>query len=244
MRDRARARLRHRLRAGHGRGSPRRRLRARRADRRGLHAGARRLARARQARPGPVVANLSTTAALDEVARRFSCPVLRTKIGEANVTERMQSERAVIGGEGNGGVIYPAINFARDSQVGMALILHLLASSGKTVSGLVAELPPFVMVKEKLACPSNKIPDVLRMVKREFAHLPMDTRDGVKVTLPTGWFHVRGSNTEPIVRVVAEGPSEAEARGVVKDVFGRVATGRQQLKRGTICRAPAWSSPR
>jgi phosphomannomutase len=174
--------------------------------------------------PGPVVANLSTTAALDEVARRFNCQVLRTKIGEANVTERMQSERAVIGGEGNGGVIYPSINFARDSQVGMALILHLLASSGKTVSELVAELPPFVMVKEKLACPSNKIPDVLRMVKREFAHLPMDTRDGVKVTLPTGWFHVRGSNTEPIVRVVAEGPSEAEARGVVKDVFGRVAT--------------------
>jgi len=174
--------------------------------------------------PGPVVANLSTTAALDEVARRFNCQVLRSKIGEANVTERMQSERAVIGGEGNGGVIYPSINFARDSHVGMALILHLLASSGKTVSGLMADLPRFVMIKEKLACPSNRIPDVLRMVKREFAHLPMDTRDGVKVTLPNGWFHVRGSNTEPIVRVVAEGPSEAEARGVVKDVFGRVAT--------------------
>jgi len=173
--------------------------------------------------PGPVVANLSTTAALDAVAQRFGCQVLRSKIGEANVTERMQSERAVIGGEGNGGVIYPAINFARDSQVGMALILHLLASSGKTVSELVAELPPFVMVKEKLSCPSSRIPDVLRMVKREYAHLPMDTRDGVKVTLPSGWFHVRGSNTEPIIRVVAEGPSEAEARAVVNDVFGRVA---------------------
>ncbi len=173
--------------------------------------------------PGPVVANLSTTAALDAVAQRFGCQVLRSKIGEANVTERMQSERAVIGGEGNGGVIYPSINFARDSQVGMALILHLLASSGKTVSELIAELPPFVMVKEKLACPSSWIPDVLRMVKREFAHLPMDTRDGVKVTLPSGWFHVRGSNTEPIIRVVAEGPSDAEARAVVKDVLGRVA---------------------
>jgi phosphomannomutase len=174
-------------------------------------------------RPGPVVANLSTTAALDEVARRFNCPVVRTKIGEANVTERMQAERAVIGGEGNGGVIYPSINFARDSQVGMALILHLLASTGKTVSGLMADLPRFVMIKEKLTCPSNRIPDALRMVKREFAALPMDTRDGVKVMLPTGWFHVRGSNTEPIVRVVAEGPSEAEARAVVTDVFARVA---------------------
>jgi phosphomannomutase len=79
------------------------------------------------------------------------------------------------------------------------------------------------MIKEKLTCPSNRIPDVLRMVKREFAHLPMDTRDGVKVILPNGWFHVRGSNTEPIVRVVAEGPSDAEARGVVQDVFARVA---------------------
>jgi len=173
--------------------------------------------------PGPVVANLSTTAALDEVARRFNCLLVRTKIGEANVTERMRSERAVIGGEGNGGVIYPAINFGRDSQVGMALILHLLAESGKTVSGLMAELPRFVMVKEKLSCPSNRIPDVLRMVKREYAGLPMDTRDGVKVMLPNGWFHVRGSNTEPIVRVVAEAPSESEARQVVQDVFGRVA---------------------
>jgi phosphomannomutase len=173
--------------------------------------------------PGPVVANLSTTAALDEVARRFACPLLRTKIGEANVTERMRAERAVIGGEGNGGVIYPSINFARDSQVGMALILHLLAESGKTVSDLVAELPRFCMLKEKLTCPSNRIPDVLRMVKREFADLPMDTRDGVKVTLPNGWFHVRGSNTEPIVRVVAEAGSEADVRRVVQDVFGRVA---------------------
>jgi len=173
--------------------------------------------------PGPVVANLSTTAALDEVARRFNCPIVRTKIGEANVTERMRAERAVIGGEGNGGVIYPSINFARDSQVGMALILHLLAGSGKSVSDLVAELPRFCMVKEKLTCPSNKIPDVLRMVKREYTDLPMDTRDGVKVILPNGWFHVRGSNTEPIVRVVAEARSEGEVRQIVQDVFGRVA---------------------
>jgi phosphomannomutase len=100
----------------------------------------------------------------------------------------------------------------------------LLAATGKTVSELMADLPRFVMIKEKLTCPSNRIPDVLRMVKRDFAQLPMDTRDGVKVMVPNGWFHVRGSNTEPIVRVVAEGPSEAEARAVVNDVFGRVAT--------------------
>ena len=173
--------------------------------------------------PGPVVANLSTTATLDEVARRFGCTLVRTKIGEANVTERMRLDRAVIGGEGNGGVIYPSINFARDSQVGMALILHLLAATGRTVSELVDALPRFCMIKEKLTCPSNRIPDVLRMVRHDFADLPMDTRDGVKVMLPDGWFHVRGSNTEPIVRVVAESSSENAVRAVVDDVFGRVA---------------------
>jgi len=170
-----------------------------------------------------VVANLSTTAAFDDVAKRFGATSKRTRIGEANVTDRMTLDRAVIGGEGNGGVIYPRINFARDSQVGMALILHLLAASGKTVSQLVAELPPYRMVKEKITCPSGKIPDVLRMIRTDFAHLPQDLRDGVKVMLPEGWFHVRGSNTEPIVRVVAEASSDAAARRIVDDVFGRVA---------------------
>lgn len=172
--------------------------------------------------PGPVVANLSTTAALDAVARRFGCTVGRSKIGEANVTERMRADRAVIGGEGNGGVIYPHINFGRDSLVGMALILHLLASTGKRVSELVGELPPYQMIKEKITCPSGRIPDVLRMVKRDFADHEMDTRDGVKVIVDDGWFLVRGSNTEPIVRVVAETTNEATARALVDDMMARV----------------------
>jgi phosphomannomutase len=172
--------------------------------------------------PGPVVANLSTTATLDAVAARFGCHVGRSKIGEANVTERMRAEKAVIGGEGNGGVIYPSINFGRDSLVGMALILHLLASTGSRVSELVAALPPYRMVKEKITCPSNRIPDVLRMVKRDFADRPLDTRDGVKVTVDDGWFLVRGSNTEPIVRVVAETTNETTARALVDEMMGRV----------------------
>jgi phosphomannomutase len=172
--------------------------------------------------PGPIVANLSTTAALDAVGRRFGCAVGRSKIGEANVTERMRADRAVIGGEGNGGVIYPHINFGRDSLVGMALILHLLASTGKRVSELVGELPPYQMIKEKITCPSSRIPDVLRMVKRDFADHEMDTRDGVKVIVDDGWFLVRGSNTEPIVRVVAETTSHATARALVDDMMTRV----------------------
>jgi phosphomannomutase len=172
--------------------------------------------------PGPVVANLSTTAALDAVAARFGCTVGRSKIGEANVTERMRADRAVIGGEGNGGVIYPHINFGRDSLVGMALILHLLASTGSRVSELVGELPPYRMIKEKITCPSSRIPDVLRMVRRDFGDRPLDTRDGVKVTVDDGWFLVRGSNTEPIVRVVSETTNETTARAMVNDVMARV----------------------
>jgi phosphomannomutase len=170
-----------------------------------------------------VVANLATTLALDDLAARFGSRVVRSKIGEANVTARMKIEKAVIGGEGNGGVIYPRINFARDSQVGMALILHLLAESGRTVSSLMADLPRFAMVKEKLECPSGKIPEVLRAIRADFGHLPIDARDGIRVTVADGWFLVRGSNTEPIIRVVAEATSESAVRRIVDDVFGRVA---------------------
>jgi phosphomannomutase len=172
--------------------------------------------------PGPVVANLSTTSALQEVVSRFGCSLFLSKIGEVNVTEEMQKQSAVIGGEGNGGVIYPRINFARDSLVGMALILHLLAESGQTITELVNALPRFHMIKEKLVCPSDKISAVLRMLRQEYAANPMDLRDGVKVILPNGWFLVRGSNTEPIIRVIAEAEREADARTIVDRVYSRV----------------------
>src|SRR5687768_1886953 len=171
---------------------------------------------------GPVVANLSTTSAVEDVAKRFGCPVYLTKIGEVNVTDAMQQHDAVIGGEGNGGVIYPRINFARDSLVGMALVLHLLAESGKTVSQLMDQFPRYSVVKEKMVCPSEKIPGVLRMLRHEYAQFPLDTRDGVKVTLPEGWFLVRGSNTEPIIRVVAESNQESKAREIVARVYEQV----------------------
>lgn len=173
--------------------------------------------------PGPVVTNLSTSSAMDDVARMFDCPLHRSKIGEANVTELMQQVNATIGGEGNGGVIYPKINFCRDSHVGMALILHLLAATGKTVSQLLAEQPRYKLVKEKLDCPSDKIAEVLKLIRRDFAEYPQDLRDGVKVTLPHGWLHVRGSNTEPIIRLSAEAGDEAQARAIVESVFAKVA---------------------
>jgi phosphomannomutase len=172
--------------------------------------------------PGPVVANLSTTSALQEIVSRFGCSLFLSKIGEVNVTEEMQKQQAVIGGEGNGGVIYPRLNFARDSLVGMALILHLLAETGQTITELVESLPRFAMIKEKLVCPSDKISVVLRMLRQEYAAYPMDLSDGVKVSLPDGWFLVRGSNTEPIIRVIAEAEREADARAIIDRVYSRV----------------------
>ncbi|HKG15051.1 MAG TPA: phosphoglucosamine mutase [Pyrinomonadaceae bacterium] len=167
---------------------------------------------------GAVVANLATTTVLDSVARGFECPIYRSKIGEANVTEEMRRVGAVVGGEGNGGVIYPRINFARDSLVAMALVLHLLADTGRAVSELMSELPRSYMVKEKIECRSDRIQKVLKRVRAAYADKPQDLRDGVKVLTESGWFLVRGSNTEPIIRLVAESYDEAEARRLVEEL--------------------------
>lgn len=172
--------------------------------------------------PGAVVTNLSTSSAMDDVAQMFGCTLHRSKIGEANVTEMMQQVGAIIGGEGNGGVIYPKINFCRDSQVAMALILHLLAQSGRTVSDLIGDLPHYWMIKEKLPCPSDKIGAALKMILSDYAGEQMDLRDGVKVIFDDGWLHVRGSNTEPIIRIVAEARSEARAKQILDSVFEKV----------------------
>ena len=171
---------------------------------------------------GPVVANLSSSLALEEVVNSFGCPLFLTKIGEVNVTEEMQKQNAAIGGEGNGGVIYPRINFARDSLVGMALVLHLLAQKGQKVSDLLNDLPRYTIVKEKLVCPSDKIAAVLRLLRQEYAGYRMDTRDGVKVRFANAWFLVRGSNTEPVIRVVAEAPTDSEVNAIVANVRGKV----------------------
>jgi len=130
----------------------------------------------------------------------------------------MQRRGAVVGGEGNGGVIYPRINFARDSLVGMALVLHLLAEKGRAVSDLIDELPRAFMAKEKLACRSDRIGRVLKAVRSRYAGLPQDLRDGVKVTTKDGWLLVRGSNTEPIIRLVAEAETEEGARRMIEDL--------------------------
>ena len=174
--------------------------------------------------PGPVVTNVATTHALDAAVAAMGCQVSRSPVGEANVTEVMRRVGAVIGGEGNGGVIYPRINFARDSLVGMALILHRLAAQGRPVSELVAELPRLHMIKRQLTCPSHRIHDVLRLARQEYATFPIDARDGVKVVTPDGWFLLRGSNTEPVLRLVVESGSERAASALAEAVLARIAS--------------------
>jgi len=173
--------------------------------------------------PGPVVANLATTHALDEVTARFGVTVTRSRVGEANVTEVMRRIGAVIGGEGNGGVIFPRINFGRDSLVGMGLILHRLVASGRPLSALVDEIPRRVMLKQQLSCPSQQIAEVLRHAQAFYPGLPIDTRDGVKVVTPTGWFLLRGSNTEPIMRLIVEADTPEAADALAAAVRAQIA---------------------
>ncbi|MDB5350969.1 MAG: phosphoglucosamine mutase [Planctomycetota bacterium] len=155
---------------------------------------------------GPVVLNLSTSRVTEDIAASFECPVERTAVGEINVVTRMREVGAVIGGEGNGGVIDPRVGFVRDSFVGMALVLDLMAESGKPLSVLVDELPTWEMVKEKYALAPDS-PPISEMFDRIIDAHPdarADRRDGLRLDWDECWAHVRASNTEPIVRVIAE----------------------------------------
>jgi phosphomannomutase len=163
---------------------------------------------------GPVVVNLSTTAIVDVIAAEFDCPVIRTRIGEVNVAEAMIAHKAVIGGEGNGGVMVPAIHPCRDSFAGMGIVLQMLAEKGKAVSQLVAELPSYTMVKQTVACSTEVAHSAIATLRKKHSQDgTVDTIDGLKITYPDGsWIHIRPSNTESVMRLTAESPSAERAR--------------------------------
>lgn len=171
---------------------------------------------------GPVVTNVATSHAVEAVAASHGCRVYRTRVGEANVTETMVRVGAVIGGEGNGGVVYPRVNFARDSLVAMTLSLHLLARTGRRVSEIVDGLPRFEIARAEIRCPSQRIPELLRRIARDYPPADVSLIDGVKVSVEGGWFLARGSNTEPVLRLVAEAATAGEARGILDRVSSRV----------------------
>lgn len=171
-----------------------------------------------------VVVNISGSRMVDDVGAEFDTPVYRTRVGEVNVVEGLFAHNAVIGGEGNGGVIVPGINPCRDSFVAMALILEALTRNGGTLSALRATIPSYAIVKTKLHCPSARaIAPALRLVQDTYLDdATLDLIDGVKVIWPDRWVQARGSNTEPIIRVTAEAPTEAEAEALADEMLARL----------------------
>ena len=177
-------------------------------------------------KPGSaVVTNLSTSRMLDDIAASTGSRVIRTPVGEANVIDTMLRERAPIGGEGNGGVIDPRIVPGRDSLVGIAYVLALMAATGKSLAQLVAEIPRYDIVKTKFECRREDANMVVEALKKEFANDRVDDRDGIRIDWDRAWVHARPSNTEPIMRIIAEAPDRATAEkriAQVQDVVRRV----------------------
>ena len=161
------------------------------------------------------VTNLSSSRMLDDIAKRFGGSVLRTPVGEASVVDAMLKSGAVIGGEGNGGVIDPRIVPGRDSLVGMAYVLQLMAATGKTVSQLVADYPRYEIVKTKFECRRNEADRAVAALKKEFAAEKIDIQDGIRIDWDNAWVHARPSNTEPIMRIIAEAPDRATAEAKI-----------------------------
>jgi phosphomannomutase len=167
-------------------------------------------------RTGPVVTNLSTSLLIDDVARDAGVAAVRAPVGEVNVAVRMRELNAPIGGEGNGGVILPEVHLGRDAPIGAALLLQLLLEEGRPLSAIVASLPRYVIVKEKLDRPNASLDTVYAALRSAFPDATVDTQDGLRLSWPDRWVHVRPSGTEPIVRVIAEGPDEGAARELVR----------------------------
>jgi len=170
-------------------------------------------------RKGPVVTNLSTSRIIDDIAAEAGTRVIRAAVGEVNVATRMRAENAPVGGEGNGGVILSELHLGRDAPVGAVLILQLLLEEGekRPLSKIVASYPRYIIVKDKLDRPDAPLDTVYEALKKAFPDAEVDTQDGLRLTWPDRWVHIRPSGTEPIVRVIAEAPSAAEAEKLVRD---------------------------
>jgi phosphomannomutase len=162
-------------------------------------------------RPGPIVTNCSTSRISEDLAAKYDVPFFRSAVGEANVVDEMIARDAILGGEGNGGVIDPRVGWVRDSFVGMALVLDAMASRQQSMSRLVADLPKYEIVKTKITIEPARIPAALAALQKHFSNAHADTLDGLRLDWPDKWLLVRASNTEPIVRAIAEAPTAADA---------------------------------
>lgn len=171
---------------------------------------------------GSVVVNLSTTRAVDDVANAEDCKVYRSAVGEANVVKLMKEVDAVIGGEGSGGVIYPELHYGRDALVGAVLTLEHLAQQNKKLSEIKKELPQYAIVKKKIEL-GNVNPDlVVEELTKKYADKNINTDDGLRIDLEDHWVHFRKSNTEPIIRCIAEAATEDLAEKYIGKYFDEV----------------------
>jgi phosphomannomutase len=171
---------------------------------------------------GPVVINMSTSRVIEDIAGQFGRTCHRSAVGEANVVEMMRKTGALIGGEGNGGVIDPRVGFVRDPFIGMGLILNLLAETGKKLSELVVELPAYSIVKEKFSVERNRLPELFAALEKCWPDAKVNRLDGLRLDWPDQWVHIRPSNTEPIVRVFAEAGDTERAEDLCQEVASRL----------------------
>lgn len=175
--------------------------------------------------PGSTVSNLSSSRALRDVTNRHGCNYSAAAVGEVNVVTKMKETGAVIGGEGNGGVIYPAAHYGRDALVGVALFLTLLAKSGKKVSELKKTYPEYAIAKNKIELtPDINVDAILAAVKERYANETVTDIDGVKIDFPDSWVHLRKSNTEPIIRIYSEAPTMDQANDLAQQIKAVIAS--------------------
>ena len=161
---------------------------------------------------GKAATNLSTSRMLDDIAAKAGGQVIRTAVGEANVADTMLEHNCIIGGEGNGGVIDLRVSPVRDSLVGIALVLQLMAETGKTITQLVDEIGSFYMSKEKFAVDQTQAQQILNLAKETFTDAKLDTTDGCRFDFEDGWLHLRPSNTEPVMRIIVEAKDRQSAQ--------------------------------
>lgn len=166
-----------------------------------------------------VVVNLSTTRAVDDVAKHFGAKIIRTPVGEIYVTKKMKEINALIGGEGSGGVILPEAHYGRDAVVGIALVLQMLAEFGGTLSELKRSLPQYFILKSRIGIDTDNPDAILLGIKNRFeSNGTVNTDDGVKIDFSDAWVHLRKSNTEPIIRIIAEATTQLRAENLVKEL--------------------------
>jgi phosphomannomutase len=167
---------------------------------------------------GPVVINMSTSRVTEDIAARHDCTCHRAAVGEANVADKMLEVGALLGGEGNGGVIDPRVGLVRDPFIGMGMVLNLMAETGRKLSELVAELPIYHIVKDKYTVPRERLPELFEALTKRWPEAAVNRVDGLRLDWTDRWLHVRPSNTEPIVRVIAEAPGLKESEALCREV--------------------------